>query len=115
MELIENYVRAVGERLHPSRRADVEAELRASIYDALEARGADAGSEDHVASVLAALGAPERMASGYEPNRWYLIGPELIHVLGSLCTTTTCRSRSRGVSGLRSHPRVSRRAFYARS
>ena len=77
MELIENYVRAVGERLHPSRRADVEAELRASIYDALEARGADAGSEDHVASVLAALGAPERMASGYEPNRWYLIGPEL--------------------------------------
>ena len=24
----------------------------------------------------------------------------LIHLLGSLCTTTTCRSRSRGVSGL---------------
>jgi hypothetical protein len=77
MELIESYVRSVGERLHPSRREDVEAELRASIHDALEARGADAGSEEDVISVLAALGAPERMASGYQPNRWYLIGPEL--------------------------------------
>ena len=77
MELIENYVKAVGERLHPSRREDVEAELRASIHDALDARGADAGSEEDVVSVLAALGSPERMASGYQPNRWYLIGPEL--------------------------------------
>lgn len=77
MELIENYVRAVGERLHPSRREDVESELRASIYDALEARGADPASEEDVMSVLAALGDPERMASGYQPNRWYLIGPEL--------------------------------------
>src|SRR5215208_7024800 len=39
----------------------------------------------------------------------------LIHALGSLCTTTICRSRSRGVGGLRSHPRASGRAFYARS
>jgi hypothetical protein len=77
MELIENYVRAVGERLHPSRREDIEAELRASIHDALEARGADPGSEEDVIPVLTALGAPERMASGYQPNRWYLIGPEL--------------------------------------
>ncbi len=77
MELIENYVRAVGERLHPSRREDVEAELRASIYDALEARGADPESEADVVSVLAALGDPASMASGYQPNRWYLIGPEL--------------------------------------
>src|SRR5215218_3137690 len=44
-----------------------------------------------------------------------LIGPGLIHVLGSLCSTTTCRTLSRGVSGLRRHPRGSRRAFYARS
>src|SRR5215207_7283370 len=42
-------------------------------------------------------------------------GPRLIHVLGSLCTTTICRSPSRGVNGLRSHPRGSQRAIYARS
>ena len=44
-----------------------------------------------------------------------LIGLELIHALGSLYTTTTCRSSSRRVSGLRRHPRGSRREFYARS
>src|SRR5215218_6888440 len=44
----------------------------------------------------------------------HLRGPGLIHVLGSLCTTTTCSPLLRRVSGLRSHPRDSRRAFYAR-
>ncbi len=63
--------------MHPSRRADVEAELRASILDALEARGASPESEDDVVAVLSQLGEPERMADQYQPNRRYLIGPEL--------------------------------------
>src|SRR5215204_3108945 len=43
------------------------------------------------------------------------LGPRLIHALGSLCTTTTCRSHIRGGSGLRSHPRASQSEIYARS
>jgi hypothetical protein len=35
--------------------------------------------------------------------------------LASLCRTTTCRLLSHGVCSLRSHPRGSRRAIYARS
>jgi hypothetical protein len=38
----------------------------------------------------------------------HLIVPELIHILESLCTTTTCSSRSRAMRGPRSHPRGSR-------
>ena len=39
----------------------------------------------------------------------------LIHAFGSLCTTTTCRARSRGVSGLRRYSSASGRLIYARS
>lgn len=77
MDLIERYVTAVGERLHPSRRPNVEAELRAAILDALHDRGGAAAVEGDVAAVLAELGDPERVAAGYEPERQFLIGPEL--------------------------------------
>ena len=43
-----------------------------------------------------------------------LIGLELIHALGPLCTTT-CSSSSRGGSGLRRYSLASEWAFYARS
>src|SRR5215213_53830 len=43
------------------------------------------------------------------------MGPGLIRVPESLCTTTTCSSHPRGVSGLRCHPRGFGAAFYARS
>src|SRR5215216_1332452 len=49
------------------------------------------------------------------PVEYHLIGPRLIHALGSLCTTTTCRPLPRRLSGLRSHPRGSRSTLYARS
>jgi hypothetical protein len=39
----------------------------------------------------------------------------LIHALGSLCTTTTCRPRLRCVMGLRSYSYASGRVIYARS
>ena len=77
MDLIERYVEAVSGNLRTKRRAAVEAELRASILDALEARGASPESEADVAAVLAELGEPFRVAAGYEPGRQYLIGPEL--------------------------------------
>jgi hypothetical protein len=77
MRLIDNYVAAVGERLHVSRRSAVEAELRASILDAVEARGASPESEDDVVAVLEQLGSPERVAAEYEPQRGFLVGPEL--------------------------------------
>jgi hypothetical protein len=44
-----------------------------------------------------------------------LMDPGLIHVLGSLCTTTTCRCPAHGVGELRSHPCASGKAFYAGS
>ncbi len=75
MELVDRYVHAVVRRLHPSRRAGVEAELRASIMDALEARGADP-TEEQVADVLTSLGEPSELAARYEPSQRYLIGPE---------------------------------------
>jgi hypothetical protein len=77
MDLIERYVEAVTERLRPKRRNEVERELRASILDALEARGGSPEREADVAAVLADLGEPSRVAAGYEPGSQYLIGPEL--------------------------------------
>lgn len=77
MDLIERYVEAVSGGLRPTRRREVEAELRAAILDALEARGASPDSEEDVAAVLADLGEPSRVAASYEPGRQYLIGPEL--------------------------------------
>jgi hypothetical protein len=77
MDLIERYVEAVTERLRPRRRTDVDRELRASILDALEARGGSPESETDVAAVLADLGEPSAVAAAYEPGSQYLIGPEL--------------------------------------
>jgi hypothetical protein len=77
MMLIESYVAAVGERLGAARRTAVEAELRASILDALEARGASPESDEDVIAVLEELGSPDRVAAGYEPQRAYLVGPAL--------------------------------------
>ncbi|MEO5824686.1 MAG: hypothetical protein ABIR59_02265, partial [Gemmatimonadales bacterium] len=77
MELIDRYVEAVGERIAAPRRHEIEAELRAAILDALEARDESPESEAAVSAVLAEFGAPEVVAAEYEPARRYLIGPEL--------------------------------------
>ncbi len=92
MELVERYVNAVGERLHPSRRAKVEAELRSAILDALESRGPEP-TEQEVVAVLASMGRPASMAEAYEPGRQFLVGPELYptfrRVLRGTLTTLT--------------------------
>ena len=77
MDLIERYVDAVTAKLRPKRRGEVERELRASILDALEARGGSPEIESDVAAVLAELGEPSAVAAAYEPGSQYLIGPEL--------------------------------------
>jgi enterochelin esterase-like enzyme len=81
MTLIESYIAAVGDRLRPSRRESVEAELRANILDALEARGGSAAAEEDIVAVLEQLGSPEHVAAAYEPGRTFLVGPALFPAL----------------------------------
>ena len=76
-DLTDRYVGATLRSIPENQRADIEAELRASIDDAIEARlfeGADAGTAEQ--EVLEALGDPDRLASGYSGRPGYLIGPE---------------------------------------
>jgi hypothetical protein len=78
-ELIDRYVAAVGRQLPHRLRADVDAELRSTLWDALEdRRGLPEGPPDEalVAEILAELGPPESMAAQYTGNRC-LIGPRL--------------------------------------
>lgn len=76
-DLTDRYVGATLRSIPENQRADIEAELRASIDDAIEARlseGADAGTAEQ--EVLEALGDPDRLAAGYSGRPGYLIGPE---------------------------------------
>ena len=72
-ELIERYVYAVTRRLSADQRDDVADELRASIEDALEAKGGR--SKKNVEAVLLSLGNPEKLALQYSGKPQYLIGP----------------------------------------
>ena len=76
-ELTDRYVGATLRTIPEKQRDDIEAELRASIDDAVEARlteGEDAETAE--TEVLAALGDPDRLASGYTGRPGYLIGPD---------------------------------------
>jgi hypothetical protein len=76
-ELTDRYVGATLRTIPEKQRDDIEAELRASIDDAVEARlseGEDAETAEK--EVLAALGDPDRLASGYTGRPGYLIGPD---------------------------------------
>lgn len=80
MELVERYIREVGRRLPQKQRADVEAELRSLIMDALEAHSGSAeaeGDEEAQVAVLQELGAPAEVAARYAPAPRYVIGPRL--------------------------------------
>jgi hypothetical protein len=91
-ELTDRYVGATLRTIPEKQRDDIEAELRASIDDAVEARlseGEDAETAEK--EVLAALGDPDRLASGYTGRPGYLIGPDHFFVyrrlLGVLLVT----------------------------
>lgn len=77
-DLIDRYVAATLRSIPEKQRADIEAELRASIGDEIDAR---AGNGEPVAEaeeqVLTALGDPDRLAASYAGRPGYLIGPDL--------------------------------------
>lgn len=82
--LTDRYVWAATHRLPQDQRADVEAELRATIADMIDARLAGAGlAADGAApagaevAVLTELGDPARLATAYRGQPEYLIGPAL--------------------------------------
>jgi hypothetical protein len=77
-DLTERYVSATLRSIPEGQRADIEAELRASIDDAIEARLAGGIAwEEAERGVLLELGDPDRLASGYSGRPGYLVGPEL--------------------------------------
>lgn len=74
--LTDRYIDAVTRTVPDAQRADVAAELRASIADQLDARleaGEDAGAAER--AVLDGLGDPDRLAAGYADRPLHLIGP----------------------------------------
>lgn len=76
-EMIDRYFFAVGERLPYKKSLDIQAELRSAILDALEDRAGADPSLEQVAALLKEYGSPEKVAASYNPQRQYLIGPEL--------------------------------------
>jgi hypothetical protein len=77
MELIDRYVAEVGRRLPARQRADIEAELRSSLIDDLEARSQGEPTQQDVVDLLQEVGPPQKMAASYWPEGQYLIGPGL--------------------------------------
>ncbi|HEU4895690.1 MAG TPA: permease prefix domain 1-containing protein [Acidimicrobiia bacterium] len=76
-DLTDRYVAATLRTIPVGQREDIEAELRASIDDAVEAQvagGADETSAEE--AVLVGLGDPDKLASGYTGRPGYLIGPD---------------------------------------
>lgn len=76
-ELTDRYVAATLRTVPEKQRIDIEAELRGSIEDAIDARSA-AGMDTSEAEreVLTDLGDPDRLAAGYSGQPSYLVGPD---------------------------------------
>ncbi len=74
-DLVDRYIWAVVKRLPAEQRDDVADELRATIADMLEGRGA--GEETGVRDVLLELGDPAELAVGFAGGSRCLIGPDL--------------------------------------
>lgn len=82
MELVERYIAAVKFWLPSHLRDDVAAELAEDIRSEIEEAEKEKGrplTEDEVAAILKARGAPLTVASRYQPQR-HLVGPELFPV-----------------------------------
>jgi hypothetical protein len=77
MELIDRYVAEVGRHLPARKRADIEAELRSSLIDNMEARSQGEPTQQDVVELLQEVGPPQKMAASYWPEGQYLIGPGL--------------------------------------
>jgi len=77
MELIDRYVNTVGRQLPRKNRADIQAELKSTLIDTLEARSEGEPSEEQVVALLTEFGPPDKVAASYWPESQYLIGPKL--------------------------------------
>ena len=77
--IIENYLYHVGRYLPQSQKKDILDELRANIYDQLEAT--DRINDDkQIEALLLELGSPSQVARSYTQETRCLIGPELIDI-----------------------------------
>lgn len=79
MDLINLYVKEVGQRLPAASREDIEKEIRTLIDDTLEDEARASGrpvDQAMIVEVLKRMGPPEKMAASYLPER-YVIGPRL--------------------------------------
>ncbi|WP_438354151.1 permease prefix domain 1-containing protein [Microbacterium sp. CJ88] len=76
MSLTDRYIHAATRSLPDESRADLAAELRASIADAVDAR-TEAGEEPDAAerAVLVEMGDPDRLAAEYADRPLWVIGP----------------------------------------
>lgn len=70
-DLVNRYVYDVVRRLPNTDRQEVEAELKANIYDMLS----DYPSDDEIKKILQQLGHPAKLADQYRQNPKYLISP----------------------------------------
>lgn len=77
MSLIDRYIHEVGRHLPRKNRADIQAELRSLLVDALEDRAGPNPSDAEVAELLKEYGEPRVVAASYHPEGQYLIGPSL--------------------------------------
>lgn len=73
MKLIEQYIYAVTRHLPLDQRQDVADELRTTIEDMLEEKGAR--TKKNIESVLIELGDPDTLAGKYIGSKQYIIGP----------------------------------------
>ncbi len=77
MNLIDRYIYAIGRQLPRKKRGDIQAELKSTLIDTLEARSQGEPSEEQVEELLTEFGPPEKVAASYWPESQYLIGPKL--------------------------------------
>lgn len=75
--LTDRYVHAVTAQLPESQRADIAAELRGTIEDAVAARSEDVGEAEAERRALRELGHPTALADNYRGEGRSLIGPRL--------------------------------------
>lgn len=86
MELIEQYIYAVGKRLPRKQRADIEKELRSLIMDELDAKTGDGEPDkEDITAVLRKMGPPAEVAARYAEKGQYLIGPALFPLYKMIC------------------------------
>lgn len=77
MELIDRYVKEVGRHLPRNKRGDIQAELRSTLVDTLEARVQGEPTEQDEVELLKEFGPPQKVAASYWPEGQYLVGPKL--------------------------------------